>query len=85
MGHCFTKVGFIIPIPKREGVNSYKYLTEKELKMLRKIAKKSHSCFVVCDFDYETPKALKNFDQAKEDEKKKYFHFYCGRRTEPIE
>ncbi|WP_107038693.1 hypothetical protein [Brumimicrobium mesophilum] len=72
-------------IPKREGVNSYEDLTEKEIKMLRKTAKKSRSCFVVCDFDYQTPKALKSFDQAEEDEKKNYFYFYSGRRTVPIE
>ena len=72
-------------IPKREGVDSYEDLTEKEIKMLKKSAKKSKSCFVVCDFDYQTPKALKHFDQVEQDEKKNYFYFYCGRRIVPIE
>ncbi|RFC53353.1 hypothetical protein [Brumimicrobium aurantiacum] len=71
-------------IPKREGVNSYQDLTAKEIKMLKKMAKKSKSCFVECNFNYQTPKSMKNVDQAKEDEKKKYFHFYCGRRTVKI-
>jgi hypothetical protein len=72
----------VITIKKRDGVNSFKDLTDQEIKMLKKEAKKLKCCLVICDFDYQTPTSLKDFDEMKENEKKKYFHFYISKRSE---
>ena len=74
----------LIIIPKRDGVNSYKYLSEKKIKRLKKEAKKYKCCMVICDFNYQTPKALKVFDQEEQDEKKNYFYFHISKKIEKI-
>ena len=39
---------------------------------------------VICDFNYQTPKALKVFDQEEQDEKKNYFYFHISKKIEKI-
>lgn len=72
-------------IKRRDGVQSYNDLTEKEKKALIKKAKKLHCCKIVCDFNYEIPSQLKNFDVEKENDKKNYFHFYIVREIKAKE
>lgn len=71
-----SKIIGVQTIVKRNGIYRYEDLTEKEKKRLLKKAKKLKSCKILCDFDYETPKQLKNIDYEKENNKKNYFHFY---------
>jgi len=76
-----SKIVGIETIKKRAGISSFDQLTQKEQKSILKKAVKYKSCKIVCDFEYETPEQLKNFDVEKENNKKNYFHFYFVQET----
>jgi hypothetical protein len=76
-----SKIVGIETIKKRAGISSFYQLTQKEQKSILKKAAKFKSCKIVCDFEYETPKQLKNFNIEKENNKMNYFHFYFVQET----
>lgn len=76
-----SKIVGIETIKKRAGISSFNQLTQKEQKSILKKTAKFKSCKIVCDFEYETPKQLKNFNIEKETNKKNYFHFYFVQET----
>lgn len=79
------RVKDVVRIKKRDGVDSIHDLTTQEQAMLRQKGKKLNCCFIICEFDYKTPKSLKKFDEQSEKEKKNYFHFYLSNRVEKVE
>lgn len=69
-----------IKIEKREGANSYKDLTDLEIKMLETEAKRNKSCVVICDFDYKTPELFTPEEKLEDKVNEEYFHFHIATR-----
>lgn len=60
-----TTVGFF-SLPKTGTRKTFADLTAKDLKQVRKAAKRAHTCLVTVDDDYHTPKQIKDPDLKAE-------------------